>query len=104
MEASDLKAKGYRADPGTGSFTKQGTPDDVVQERNLANRESGPRIGAEVSVSVVTPQGTTETVNLPAIDHRAIRAKSFTDSECLPSWKIENCPHRIGFRFKSYNI
>ena len=77
MEASDLRSKGY-----TGNvISKQATPADVVQERNLANRENGPRIGAEVSVSVVTPQGTTETVNLPAIDHRAMGRKTDPDFE-----------------------
>jgi hypothetical protein len=55
---------------------KQDTPAEVVQERNLANRENGPTIGAEVAVTVVTPQGTRETVNLPAIDHRAMGRKT----------------------------
>ena len=81
METSDLKAKGYRADPVTGSFTKQGTPVDVEQERNLAGQENGPRVGAEVAVTVVTPQGDREVVSLPAIDHRAMGRKTDPDFE-----------------------
>jgi hypothetical protein len=72
MDANDLKAKGY-----TGNVvSKAATPAEVVHERNLANREGGPSIGAEVSVSVVTPQGLRETVTLPAIDHKAMGRKT----------------------------
>ena len=72
MEANDLKAKGYSGNV----ISKEATPADVVHERSLANREGGPAIGAEVSVSVVTAQGLRETVTLPALDHKAMGRKT----------------------------
>lgn len=57
-------------------IARQDTPQTVVQERELANRTAGPRIGANVSVTVVTPQGLTETVNMPVIDHKAMGRKT----------------------------
>ena len=55
---------------------KQDTPAEVQHERTLANREGGPAIGADVSVSVVTPQGDRETVVLPSIDHKSMGRKT----------------------------
>ena len=52
------------------------TPAEVVRERTLAGQLGGPTIGANVSVTVVTPQGLRETVNLPAIDHKAMGRKT----------------------------
>jgi hypothetical protein len=75
VEAADLLAKGYKQD-AFGNFTAQGTPPEVAHERALANKVGGPPIGGEVSVSVVTPQGLRETVNLPAIDHKAMGRKT----------------------------
>ena len=72
MEVNDLKAKGYTGD----AISKQATPAEVAHERDLANSENGPRIGAEVAVTVVTAQGTRETVSLPAIDHKAMGRKT----------------------------
>lgn len=72
MEIDDLKAKGY-----TGNvMNKQSTPASVVQERALAGNEGGPRVGADVSVTVVTAQGLRETVTLPALDHKAMGRKT----------------------------
>lgn len=72
MELRDLQAKGYTGN----AIAKQATPAEVQHERDLAGQENGPRIGAEVAVTVVTPQGTRETVNLPAIDHKAMGRKT----------------------------
>ena len=72
MEGNDLKAKGYTGD----AISKQATPAEVAHERDLAGQENGPRIGAEVSVSLVTPQGIRETVTLPALDHKAMGRKT----------------------------
>ena len=72
MEVNDLRAKGY-----TGNvITKQSTPADVVHERALAGSENGPRVGADVAVTVVTAQGIRETVMLPALDHKAMGRKT----------------------------
>ena len=62
--------------PSGYGIRKQDTPAEVQQERTLAMRENGPAIGADVSVSVVTPQGLRETVTLPAIDHKAMGRKT----------------------------
>lgn len=72
MDANDLRARGYAGNV----IDKSSTPAEVQQERALASREGGPAIGAEVSVSVVTPQGIRETVTLPALDHRAMGRKT----------------------------
>jgi hypothetical protein len=62
--------------PGGYGIRKQDTPATVTQERDLANRQGGPAVGADVSVSVVTPQGIRETVTLPALDHKAMGRKT----------------------------
>ena len=77
MEVNDLKAKGYIPDPITGSVTtKQSTPLEVAHERALAGSENVGRAGAEVAVSFVNAQGTSETVNLPVLDHKAMGRKT----------------------------
>jgi hypothetical protein len=62
--------------PGGYGIRRQDTPPTVTQERELANRQGGPVIGADVSVSVVTPQGIRETVTLPSLDHKAMGRKT----------------------------
>ena len=62
--------------PGGYGLTKNATPATVVQERELANQQGGPKVGANVDVTVVTPQGIRETVNLPALDMKAMGRKT----------------------------
>ena len=62
--------------PGGYGTALQDTPAEVVRERALAGQIGGPTIGANVSFTVVTPQGLRETVNLPAIDHKAMGRKT----------------------------
>jgi len=62
--------------PGGYGTAIQDTPPTVQQERALAGRMGGPAIGANVDVTVVTPQGLRETVNLPTIDHKAMGRKT----------------------------
>ena len=62
--------------PGGYGTAIQDTPPTVQQERALAGKMGGPAIGANVDVTVVTPQGLRETVNLPTIDHKAMGRKT----------------------------
>ena len=62
--------------PGGYGTALQDTPAEVARERQLAGQIGGPAVGGNVDVTIVTPQGLRETVNLPAIDHKAVGRKT----------------------------